>query len=440
MEISDEHDRNHHSHASHFDIRQNLKFTPLAMTLGIANYGDIFVGRQPILGPNLKTIGYEVLYRNCEADSANVHDEDLATAQVLLNTYLDIGLEHVVGTHLAFLNIPKQFLLDRHCEALPKHRVVLEILETVEPTRRVIEALASLSQQGYTIALDDFVFHDRFRPFLELADIVKIDVLGKSSEQLQHETQQLRGFRARLLAEKVETREAFETCKQVGFFYFQGFFFYRPDIVRGREIPGNRVALLELLGKIQDPNISFDCLVEFIRNDLSLSFKILRYVNSASVGLPRRVESIEQAACMVGMDRIRTWASLIVMAIGKDQPAEMLVIALVRAKMCESLGYQLGADSPEKYFTMGLLSVLETLYGSPMEKLVRNLPLPDDLLEALTLEKGTMGMALSSVKAYERGEWLQLKQLQLTPRTIRDFYVEAIDWANHFSPMIDEPA
>ncbi|HBP89035.1 MAG TPA: hypothetical protein DD706_15210, partial [Nitrospiraceae bacterium] len=102
--------------------------------------------------------------------------------------------------------------------------------------------------------------------------------------------------------------------------------------------------------------------------------------------------------------------------------------------------YQLGADSPEKYFTMGLLSVLETLYGSPMEKLVRNLPLPDDLLEALTLEKGTMGMALSSVKAYERGEWLQLKQLQLTPRTIRDFYVEAIDWANHFSPMIDEPA
>lgn len=410
------------------------------MNTGIASYRNIFVGRQPILGPNLKTIGYEVLYRDCESNSANIPDEAMATAQVLLNTYLDIGLEHVVGTHLAFLNIPTQFLLDKHCEALPKHRVVLEILETVEPTQEVIEAMTSLSQQGYTIALDDFVFHDRFRPFLELADIVKIDVLGKSSEQLQHETQQLRNYHARLLAEKVETREAFETCKQLGVFYFQGFFFYRPDIIRGHEIPGNRVALLELLGKIQDPNISFERLVECIRNDLSLSYKILRYVNSASVGLPRRVESIEQAACMVGLDRIRTWASLIVMAIGKDQPMEMLVIALVRAKMCESLGQQLGADSPEKYFTMGLLSVLEALYGSSMEKLVGNLPLPDDILEALILEKGTMGTALRSVKAYEKGEWLQLKTLQLSPGTIRDFYVQAIDWANHFSPMIEEPA
>ena len=410
------------------------------MNTRTANYGNIFVGRQPILGPNLKTIGYEVLYRNCESDSAIIHNEDIATAQVLLNTYLDIGLEHVVGTHLAFLNIPKQILFDRHCEALPKNRVVLEILETVEPTPRVIEALASLSQQGYTIALDDFVFHDRFRPFLELADIVKIDVLGKSSEQLQQETRQIRDYRARLLAEKVETREVFETCKQLGMFYFQGFFFYRPDIVHGREIPGNRVALLELLGKIQDPNISFECLVEFIRNDLSLSYKILRYVNSASVGLPRRVESIEQAACMVGIDRIRTWASLIVMATGKDQPMEMLVIALVRAKMCEKLGQQLGADTPEKYFTMGLLSVLEALYGSSMEKLVGTLPLPDDVLEALILEKGAMGAALSSVKAYEKGEWLQLKKLQLSPGTIREFYVESIDWANHFSPMIDEQA
>lgn len=245
--------------------------------------------------------------------------------------------------------------------------MVLEILETVEPTQRVIEAIDSLSQQGYTIALDDFVFHDRFRPFLELADIVKIDVLGKSPEQLQHDTRQLRDYRARLLADKVETRETFEACKQLGIFYFRGFFFYRPDIIRGHEIPWNRVALLELLGKIQDLNISFECLVEFIRNDLSLSYKILRYVNSASVGLPRRVESIEQAACMVGIDRIRTWASLIVMAIGKDQPMEMLVIALVRAKMCECLGQQLWRRFSRKVFhhgsPVGIRSLVRIFHG-----------------------------------------------------------------------------
>ena len=406
------------------------------MNATLIHYGDVFVGRQPILGPNLKTIGYEVLYRNCEVDSANFIDEGIATAHVLLNTYLDIGLEHVVGSHLAFLNIPRQFLLERHCEALPKNRVVLEILENVEPSPQVIEAIASLSRQGYTIALDDFVYHDRFRPFLDLADIVKIDVLGKSEEQLQQEARQLQDYRVRLLAEKVESRETFEACKRIGFFYFQGFFFYRPDIVRGREIPGNRMALLELLGKIQDPYVSLKRLVEFIRNDLSLSYKVLRYVNSAYVGLPKRVDCIEQAACMVGIDRIRTWATLIIMATGKDQPTELLVIALVRAKMCERLGHRLSTDSPEKFFTMGLLSVLDALYESSMEDIVKNLPLPEDILKGLTSETGRMGNVLHCVKAYEQGEWLELKHLQLAPATIRDFYLEAIDWANHFSPII----
>ena len=205
------------------------------MNSAIAQYGDVFVGRQPILSPKLKTIGYEVLYRNCQIGQAIFQDEGVATATVLLNTYLDIGLEHVVGSHLAFLNIPQQFLLERFCEALPKNRVVLEILENVQPTPQVIEALTSLSQQGYTIALDDFVYDECYKPFLELADIVKVDVLGKSEEQLHQEVSQLRNSRTRLLAEKVETHEMYELCKKLGFYYFQGFFFYRPDIIQGRK-------------------------------------------------------------------------------------------------------------------------------------------------------------------------------------------------------------
>jgi EAL and modified HD-GYP domain-containing signal transduction protein len=406
------------------------------MKSAIAQYGDVFVGRQPILSPKMQTIGYEVLYRNCELGQAIFSDEDVATATVLLNTYLDIGLEHVVGSHLAFLNIPKQFLLKRYCEALPKNRVVLEIIENVAPTPQVNEALTSLAQQGYTIALDDFEYHDRYRPFLELADIVKVDVLGKSEEQLHREVSQLRDSRVRLLAEKVESREVFEMCKQLGFYYFQGYFFFRPDIIRGRQIPANRIALLELMGKIQDPHIPFKGLVEHIRNDLSLSYKVLRYVNSAYVGLPKRVDSIDHAACMVGIDRIRTWATLIIMASGQTQATEILIIALVRAKMCERLGHRLGASSPEKYFTMGLLSVLEALYESPMPDILEKLPLPEDIVEALINGTGEMGLVLSSVKAYEEGEWMELKHLQLEPSVIRDLYLEAVDWSNHFSPMI----
>jgi len=406
------------------------------MNSALAQYEEVFVGRQPILGPTLKTIGYEVLYRNCEVGHAVFTDENVATATVLLTAYLDIGLEHIVGAHMAFFNIPTQFLLEHYCEALPKNRVVLEILENVEPTPQVLEALTSLAQQGYTIALDDFEYHDRFRPFLEIADIVKIDVLGKSEEQLQREVSQLRDYRVRLLAEKVESREVYETCKKLGFCYFQGYFFFRPDIVRGREIPANRVALLELMGKIQDPHIPFKGLVELIRNDLSLSYKILRYVNSAYVGLPNRIDSIDHAARMVGIDRIRNWATLIIMASGHTQVTEILVIALVRAKLCERLGHQLGTNAPEKYFTMGLLSVLDALYESPMQEILDKLPLPEDISDALVHGTGEMGLVLSCVKAYEAGEWMERKHLQLEPSIIRDFYVEAIDWSNHFSPMI----
>ena len=406
------------------------------MNSALARFGDVFVGRQPILGPNLNTIGYEVLYRNCEVGEAIFTDESVATATVLLNTYLDIGLEHVVGSHLAFLNIPKQFLLERYCEALPKNRVVLEILENIEPTPEVLEALHSLSKQGYTIALDDFVYNDRLKPFLEIADIVKIDVLGKSKEQLQQELAPLQNSRFCLLAEKVETKEMYELCKTLGFAYFQGYFFFRPDIIHGRGIPSNRVALLELLGKIQDPHIPFEKLVEHIRNDLSLSYKVLRYVNSAHAGLPKRVDSIDHAACMVGMDRIRTWATLIVMASDQTKAHEILVVALVRAKMCEHLGHRLGSTTPEKFFTMGLLSVMDALYDLPMPDIMKKLPLPEDILEALINGTGDMGLVLSCMKAYEEGEWMELKHLQLDPAIIRDYYLEAIDWSNHFSPMI----
>ena len=406
------------------------------MNSSLAQYGDVFVGRQPILSPTMKTIGYEVLYRNCEIGQAIFTDESVATATVLLNTYLDIGLEHVVGSHLAFLNIPKQFLLGHYCEALPKNRVVLEILENIAPTPQILEALASLSKQGYTIALDDFVYTDRSKAFLEFADIVKVDVLGKNAQQLEQEVAQLQHSRFRLLAEKVETKEMYERCKQLGFYYFQGYFFFRPDIVRGKGIPANRVALLELLGKIQDPSIPFKGLVEHIRNDLSLSYKVLRYVNSAYVGLPRQVNSIDHAACMVGIDRIRTWATLIIMASGHTQATEILVIALVRAKMCEGLGSRLGSPTPEKFFTTGLLSVLEVLYHSPMADILAKLPLPDVIIGALIEGTGDMGLALSCVKAYEEGEWMELKHLQLDPSTIRDIYLDSIEWANHFSPMI----
>ena len=203
---------------------------------------QILVGRQPIFGPQVDLYAYELLYRDSQENRANVIDGDMATARTMLNTFLEIGLDQVVGSHLAFLNLTRGFILENYCEELPKDRVVLEILEDIEPEPQVLEALSRLSGAGYVIALDDFSFRDSLRPFLEMAHIVKLDVLAHDREGLEQQVEWLRPYAVKLLAEKVETAEDFTFCKNLSFEYFQGYFFCRPTIIQGKSIPSNRQA------------------------------------------------------------------------------------------------------------------------------------------------------------------------------------------------------
>ena len=393
---------------------------------------EAYVSRQPIYRSKMDVYGYELLFRDSgAADRAVIVDGDRATAQVILN-FIEIGLERIVGPDLAFINLTRNFILDGHCASLPKDRVVLEVLEDVTADSEIVQSLQQLSRQGYVIALDDFVYQESLRPLAELANIIKVDILGVDRNALEQHVSALKEFKVSLVAEKVETQEEFEFCEGLGFEYFQGFFFCEPKLIQGRQIPMNRLAATRLVAKLQDPDIKGEELEETIKQDAALSYKLLLFVNSAHYALPRRVDSIGHAAMLIGTARIRTWASLLMLASMDDKPRELMVTAIIRAKMCEQLAEAQHVRNAEQFFTVGLFSVLDAMLDCLMADVLEKLPLSEETTAALLNHEGLLGKILDFTLAYERSEWDRLAelttQLRLDPATIRSAYLKAVTW------------
>ena len=393
---------------------------------------EAYVSRQPIYRSKMDVYGYELLFRDSgAADRAVIVDGDRATAQVILN-FIEIGLERIVGPDLAFINLTRNFILDGHCASLPKDRVVLEVLKDVTADSAIIQSLQQLSRQGYVIALDNFVYEESLRPLVELANIIKVDILGVDRNALERHVSALKDFKVRLVAEKVETLEEFEFCEGLGFEYFQGFFFCKPKLIQGRQIPMNRLAATRLVAKLQDPNIKGEELEETIKQDAALSYKLLLFVNSAYCALPREVDSIGHAAMLIGTARIRTWASLLMLASMDDKPRELMVTAIIRAKMCEQLAEAQHVRNAEQFFTVGLFSVLDAMLDCLMADVLEKLPLSEETTAALLNHEGLLGKILDFTLAYERSEWDRLAelttQLRLDPATIRSAYLKAVTW------------
>lgn len=394
---------------------------------------DIFVGRQPIYDARLEVYAYELLFRAGDTTTADVVDGDQATSQVIVNTFIEIGLDQIVGDRLAFLNLTRSFLIKDLSGVLPPGRVVLEVLEDIEPDAEVRTGLRRLGEQGYRIALDDFLYHESLRPLVELAHLIKIDILGMEPDILREHVRKLAPHGIPLLAEKVETREEFEFCKTLGFRYFQGYFFCRPDVARGRRMPPNRLAILRLLSRLQDPEISTRELEELISQDVTLSYKILRYINSAAVALPRQVESIHQAVVYLGLQAIKNWISLLSLAGLEDKPMELLVTTMVRARMCEELARATRQKNAQAFFTVGLFSALDAMMDRPLEELLDDLPLSESVREALLHQAGPAGQALQCVLAYERGDWDVARHAEFSAQTLREAYLTAVQWAETVS-------
>jgi EAL and modified HD-GYP domain-containing signal transduction protein len=285
----------------------------------------------------MAVLGYELLFRDSAVDRAIFSDGDQATAEVILNTFMDIGLDEVVGRNLAFINFGRNLIMANYCESLPRERVVFELLESIEPDEALLKRLSQLKNAGYRIALDDFICADPYFRLLENVQYVKLDMLATDRKMVENSVATLKKFPVKLIAEKVETREDFQFCRDLGFDYFQGYFFCRPELVTSHRLPVNRLATIRLITKLNNPDIKMKELEEALSQDVALSYKLLRYANSAVCGLPREIESIRHAVVLVGLERMRIWASLILFSGLEDKPRDLIVTGATRARMCEKL-------------------------------------------------------------------------------------------------------
>lgn len=398
----------------------------------------IFVGRQPILTRDQKLYGYELLFRDGMDNAAHFIDGDDASSQVIFNTFMDIGLENIVGSHPAFINLPRHYFTGEQPMPMSSEQVVLELLEDIEPSPEVIAGMDLLISKGFTIALDDFRFTPEHIPMIERARYIKVDVLDHSVAELTEQVATLRPFNVTLLAEKVETIEQFELCQSLGFGLFQGFYFSRPHIIKNRPLPSNRLLLLQLLAKLQNPDSEFKEIEQLILQDAALSYRLLRYINSATFALRREVASIHQAIILLGINSIRNWSSLLMMSrINNEKPLELMVTSLVRARMCELVGESKGLGDKTQFFTVGLLSILDALLDRPMEELLDQLPLTAPLKLALLYSEGKLGGVLQNVRLYERGEWDAMPLQPGEAELYRNAYLAAIQWADeHHASML----
>jgi EAL and modified HD-GYP domain-containing signal transduction protein len=403
---------------------------------------DAFVARQPIFDRARRTYAYELLFRAGRTEhGAPGGDPDQASIRVLDIAYLLLGIERVTGGRPAFVNFTRDTLVKGYASIAPGSSIVVEILESVVADAEVLEACRRLSEAGHLIALDDVVCDQVSPELLEVADIVKVDFVQNGPQERRRLVEQLRPRGLKLLAEKVETEEDWRQAFEAGYDYFQGYFFSRPVIIAGREVPASRLNLLRLLHRIHQPDADLGQVESIIRHEVSLTLKLLTYMNLTAFGLRQPVSSIRQALLLLGVNGVRKWASVVALAsAGGDRPFELVVTSVVRARFCELLAQRAGGEArAEDGFFAGLFSLLDAILGRPLPELLDTLPIGDDVRRALLGQAGALRGVLDVVLAYERGAWDAVARLAaahgLDERAVAEAYVTAVAWGNSTASM-----
>ncbi|MCH8268495.1 MAG: HDOD domain-containing protein [Acidobacteria bacterium] len=394
-----------------------------------------FIARQPIFDSREKVYGYELLFRSGIKNYFDGSDPNRATYSVIVDSLLLHGLERLTGRRKAFINYPREALLNGYAEVIPNNLAVVEILETVEPDAEVLAACRHLKDLGYCLVLDDVFSSERPEAFQGLVDIIKVDL--SLSTPVQRE-QIVRRFAPRgiaLLGEKVETHEEFQQLKTLGFQYFQGYFFSKPQIISSRDIPAFKLNYLRILQAINRPEINLEEIERIIKGEPSLCYKLLRYLNSSFFGLRSDIRSIRHAVFLLGEREVRLWVSLLVLtSMGEDKPQELVVTSLVRASWCESLAGKIGMRGREgDLFLLGLFSMIDAILDRPLPEILAQLPVPEDTRTALLHRNTRLAQVLALVEAYEQGDWEKLTglaaSLQIDEASIPEMYLTAVEWA-----------
>jgi c-di-GMP phosphodiesterase len=380
---------------------------------------NVRIARQPILNDGQVVQGYELLYPTGDID------ETLAAARITIEALSEIGLEQLIGTSRAWINVTTDFLATNMVRTLPADRVVLELGPEMGQDGETLQQLMELRTAGYTLAADRFQLAPEPQPLLGLVDMVKMDLRALGAREIARHAFALRKHDVTLVACNVETGDDFALAQAAGANLFQGFFFCRPHMLAGRRITPSRIAMLRLSSALQDPDVQLSDLSRVIISDVALSYRLLKYINSAYFSLRNEIRSVQHALSLIGVETLRRWATLSIFAEIGDQPRELLATALIRARFCEVAG-SCECGAPAELFTLGLFSVLDALTATPMYTAISDLPLASTLRDALLHHSGP-GRLLDSVTAIEQGEFDRADEIV---SGASGHYVDAIAWSN----------
>lgn len=396
---------------------------------------NAFIGRQPILNREQQIIGYELLFRlTAESVTAEFSSDMQAGTNVLVNTLSNMGADWLVGNKLAFMNVAESMLQSNFLELLQPQRVVLEIIESTRPTPELLGRLKELQAQGFSIALDDFVLTPQSAPFMEFADYVKFDIQQIGMEQIPGLSREMRNYPVQQVAEKVETKSEFKQCLDVGFDCFQGFYFAHPETLSAKVINPSYANILNLLNMLRN-NAEIRDIENALKRDVALSFKLLRYINSAGFGLSCEIQSFRHAVTILGYQKLYRWLTLLLVTAGAETgsaPA-LLKTAVTRGRLVELLGGQfLDGQEKDNLFIVGMFSLLDVLLDMPMDRVLETLILPDTVCDALLERTGLYGPYLELAEACEDPDMTEVprlcEHLLISPDMLNRAHVQSLAW------------
>lgn len=396
------------------------------------NKANVLLARQPIFDRKLATIGYELLYRPIPSDEEGWQQRsgDLATNEVLVSAFDDIGIEYVTSGQPAYINFTEHWLSNP--PPFNPDSVVIEILEHIEATPFNVSAVAALRKKGFRIALDDYLGNPAQDAFLPHVDIIKLDILELGEITQAQKIIETKGRQNFLwLAEKVETQLEYEAYLKIGCDYFQGYFFSRPANIYGKKLSNNKRIILELVSALQDSDITQKQLEGLLSQDPSLSFRLLKLVNSAAFKQQNNVESLQRAITVAGIEQIKTWVMMLSLGKLEDKPQELCKQSLQRAFFCQALANSIPGVVNDIAFTTGLFSNINAYFDMPLEQLLNKVHLHKDITTALINKSGKLGFILTTVLLMEQGKWQEIrwplwKKSGLDPSQIEWFYLQSI--------------
>jgi EAL and modified HD-GYP domain-containing signal transduction protein len=400
----------------------------------------VYTARQAILNRKENVVAYELLYRGGPDNIFPNIDPHKATSKLIMRTHLNQGLSFITNGKPALINFPEESILNGLPQILPSDKVMIEILETVSPSDEVYQMCQNLYIQGYHLALDDFVYKPEWNRFIKLVRLIKFDIQATSLDEIAPLIKKLKNRKKlKILAEKVETKEEFLQAKKLGFHFFQGYYFCKPEMSESNDIDASQPILLCLMQECMKTPSSVKNLTSYFERDVALSFKLFKFINSGILPLTQKITSIKNALIYLGESETKKLILLFTTGIlAKKKPKELTRITIIRAKFCELMASKNMPELAEAAFMVGLFSLLDAILDQPLEKILTDLPLAPEVFEALTCDKpSALKYILNAVTYYEQGSWYNTtrnaEMVQVNYEELTDYYQSAIKWANKYN-------